>query len=152
MGVLQCRSTFAPLLPTATGQLYCWGDAMQQDKRGSRGKGRPRIDDEDQILAFFMAQIAQGMSISEIAAKNLAIWDIDAASRRPQLIRQMKKPLLERRYRQILAKRIREFERSSEAVQCEGARCIGIPMPNLPLSMSHRQTLKRGRPKNKRGN
>jgi hypothetical protein len=126
-----------------------------QDDGSGRNKGRPPIEDSEQIVALFIAQLPLGKTVSAIAAEGLTILEYGGASAEPpklgEACRPLKEKTLERRFRQHLKAEIAEFERMSAALRREGARCIGISMPMLPFSLSHGQSLKRGRPKKKRG-
>ena len=121
-----------------------------ETQSAARGRGRPRIDDRDSILANFAIKIAQGQSISQIARNGLKIYGYQRGSQgkwQLELVRQLKPQLLERRYRQIIAEREEDSARVSVVTQSEGTRFIGISMPQPSVSFSHDKIFSPGRPK-----
>lgn len=104
------------------------------------------------ILAYFIARIAEGRTVFEIADTGLMISTIrrnkDGSLER--VLRWYQGSGLERRYRKILAREKQKFAMATEAVRRDSTRFIGISAPEEPFMFSHGIVLKAGRPKKTR--
>lgn len=116
--------------------------------RAAKRPGRPAIEDEDQILAYFTVRIAAGDPVAQISRGGLAILEFHQEAL--VVARRLKGPTLERRYRSILTKRRKHCETLRTVLEQDNARYIGRDEPLLPLSFTHGKTLARGRPKKNR--
>lgn len=135
---------------------------MSQEIKAWRrsGKGRPRNQDREQVLAYFAAHLAIGRTVSALARKGFALMSHRRGAERGTKIplefeiRQGK--TLERAYR-VYRQEVRDavfshqgFQRRAEAkgltVTNIETRYIGIRAPRPPLSFPEVEHLSRGRP------
>lgn len=121
-------------------------------RRNRRRRGRPPIDDRDQILGYFASGIAAGKSVSELAKVGLRILryvEDQVGQNVLKIVRHQRGATLERRYRRLLESDQQLIARAQSALNSEGAQTIGISPPRASLSFSHGKTLRRGRPRKK---
>ena len=96
----------------------------------ARGKGRPRIDDRGEVLAYFASQMALGKSVSEIARQPLNIMGYRRSPGsndwKLTVLRRLQGPTLERRFWQLRAEIDQSIARTTTAPVMINARHIGV--------------------------
>jgi len=119
---------------------------------GTESEVGTRSDVSDLVVGHVLARVAGGESISAITRKGLIVSCLRTSDdgEIERVVCLISRKTFERRYRKALAGRIAKFRRDTPACRQPETRFIGISAPNLPLSLSHGKTLKRGRPRKMR--
>lgn len=124
---------------------------MSDLKSGKRRRaGHPTSVDDESILAYMTARIAQGQSISALVREGLSILGYRANVEGRLVLTELGRiepAALEKRYRRLLEKLDEMFGEAGSLLAngVVGAACAQAPM--RPLSYSHDKTLKRGQPR-----
>lgn len=116
--------------------------------------GRPKIDDREQILGYFAANLAKGLSISQIARPGLNICGYapgpDGKTMQLQVLRKLGAGHLERRYRELRRQLDQAIASRNSEPALLNAQYVGGASPKDPVGFGRTPKLNRGRPRKKR--